>query len=206
MIKIHLIHEKTTIILPVTPESYSISSSQNHQTVNVIALGDLNLMGNKGLRELSFSSFFPFSKVHGGYTAQDAFKNPFTLCKTIQSWKDRKKIVRVVITGTNINTEFLIKDFSYSQSDGSGDVYYSLAFSEYVRPKVTIKTGTVVSLAKNRSTKKAKTKTYKVKKGDTLKSIAKAKLGSSAKFKELAKLNKISSPYKLKVGQVIKIK
>ena len=64
MIKIHLIHEKTTIILPVTPESYNISSSQNHQTVNVIALGDLNLMGNKGLRELSFSSFFPFSKVH----------------------------------------------------------------------------------------------------------------------------------------------
>ncbi len=206
MIKIHLVQEKTVFILPVTPESYSISSSQNNQTVNIVSLGDLNLMGNKGLKELSFSSFFPASNIHGGYKTQAAFKNPFTLCKTIQNWKDGKKIVRAVITGTNINTEFLIKDFSFEQKDGSEDVYYTLALTEYVRPKVKIKTGAVVSLAKNRSTKTNNTRLYTVKKGDTLKKIAKAKLGSSAKFKELAKLNSISSPYKLKAGQVIKIK
>lgn len=206
MIKIHLVQGKTTLILPVTPESYTISSSQNHQTVNIVSLGDLNLMGNKGLKELSFSSFFPFSNVHGGYKAQTAFKPPFTLCKTIQGWKDSKKIVRAVITGTNINTEFLINDFSYEQKDGSGDVYYTLSLSEYVRPKVTLKTGQVVSLAKNRSTKTNKAELYTVKKGDTLKKIAKAKLGSSSKFKELAKLNGINPPYTLKVGQVIKLK
>lgn len=206
MIKIHLVQEKTVLVLPVTPENYTISSKQNNQTVNIVSLGDLNLMGNKGLKALSFSAFFPASNIHGGYKAQAAFQNPFTLCKTIQNWKNGKKIVRVVITGTNINTEFLIDEFSFEQKDGSGDVYYSLSFSEYVRPKIKIKTGTVVSLAKNRSTKTNQSQLYTVKKGDTLKKIAKAKLGSSSKFTQLAKLNGINSPYKLKVGQVIKIK
>lgn len=204
--KIHLMQEKTVLTLPVTPESYNVSTSQNNQTVNIISLGDLNLMGNKGLKELSFSSFFPANKVHGGYAAQAAFKEPFSLCNRLINWKNGKKIVRVIITGTNINTEYLINEFSYEQKDATGDIYYSIALSEYVRPKVTLKVGNVVTLASNRGKKESGEQFYTVKKGDTLKSIAKAKLGSSSKFKKLAQLNLIDAPYKLTPGQVIKIK
>lgn len=204
--KIHLMRDKKVLTLPVTPESYSLSTSQNNQTVNIVSLGDINLMGNKGLKELSFSSFFPGEKIHGGYQAQAAFRSPFVLCNTILNWKNNKQIIRVIITGTNINTEFLINEFSYEQKDATGDVYYSIALSEYVRPKVTLKIGNVVSLAKNRSKKLNEVQFYTVKKGDTLKKIAKAKLGSSKKFKKLAQLNLISAPYKLTAGQVIKIK
>lgn len=204
--KIHLMRDKNILTLPVTPESYNLSTSQNNQTVNIITLGDINLMGNKGLRELSFSSFFPGGKVHGGYQAQADFRSPFVLCNTISNWKNNKQIIRVIITETNINAEFLINEFSYEQKDATGDVYYSISLSEYVRPKVTLKIGNVVSLAKNRSKKLNEAQLYKVKKGDTLKKIAKAKLGSSSKFKKLAKINGISAPYKLKAGQVIKLK
>ena len=47
--------------------------------------------------------------------------------------------------------------------------------------------------------------TYKVKTGDTLGKIAKKFLGSSSKYKLIAKANKISNPDKIKVGQKIKI-
>ena len=204
--KIHLMRDKNILTLPVTPESYNLSTSQNNQTVNIVSLGDINLMGNKGLRELSFSSFFPGKKVHGGYQTQADFRPPFVLCSTISNWKSSKQIIRVIITGTNINMEFLINEFSYEQKDATGDVYYSISLSEYVRPKVTLKIGNVVSLAKNRSKKPNETQFYTVKKGDTLKKIAKAKLGSSSNFKKLAKINGISAPYKLKAGQVIKLK
>ena len=204
--KIHFMQGKTVITLPVTPESYSVSTSQNNQTVNIVSLGDLNLMGNKGLRELSFSSFFPASKLHGGYQTQAAFKEPFRLCNWFISWKNNKKVVRVIIEGTNINTEYLINEFSYEQKDGSGDVYYSISLSEYVRPKVTLKVGNVVTLANNRGKKSNEQQFYVVKRGDTLKTIAKAKLGSSRKFTKIAQLNMINAPYEITAGQVLKIK
>ena len=49
-------------------------------------------------------------------------------------------------------------------------------------------------------------KSVTVEKGDTLRSIAKTYLGSSNKYTYLAKLNNISSPYYIYVGQTIKIK
>jgi len=47
--------------------------------------------------------------------------------------------------------------------------------------------------------------TYTVKKGDTLWAIAKNLLGDGAKCWNLAKLNGISNPNKLSIGQVLKI-
>lgn len=51
-----------------------------------------------------------------------------------------------------------------------------------------------------------KTISYKVKKGDTIKSIAKAQLGSESKYTEIAKLNKLKKPTLIRAGQVLKIK
>lgn len=48
--------------------------------------------------------------------------------------------------------------------------------------------------------------TYTVKKGDTLSGIAKKYLGSASKYKYLAQLNGIKSPYRIYVGQVLKLK
>lgn len=48
--------------------------------------------------------------------------------------------------------------------------------------------------------------TYTVKKGDTLSEIAKKYLGSASKYKYLAKINGIKSPYRIYVGQVLKLK
>lgn len=47
--------------------------------------------------------------------------------------------------------------------------------------------------------------TYTVKKGDTLSKIAKALLGKSSRYPEIAKLNNLSNPNKISIGQVLKI-
>lgn len=47
--------------------------------------------------------------------------------------------------------------------------------------------------------------TYTVKKGDTLGGIAKALLGKSSRYPEIAALNNISNPNKISIGQVLKI-
>lgn len=51
----------------------------------------------------------------------------------------------------------------------------------------------------------AKTRTYTVKKGDTLQRIAVQQLGSAGRWREIADLNKIRDPKKIKVGQKLKL-
>ena len=197
--------DNDSIKIPVLPPSWELISGQNHQTVDVVTFGELLLKGTKKLDEISFSSFFPASSVHGGYEVQASFKEPLTLINKIINWKDKNKVIRLIITETNVNAEFLITSFNFGQSDATGDYYYSLSLKEYRRPKVYFSSDGVTSLTKQRSEKEIQ-KTYTVKSKDTLKSIAKAQLGSSAEFKTLAKLNYIPSPYKVTAGQVILLK
>lgn len=55
------------------------------------------------------------------------------------------------------------------------------------------------------SARPPQTRTVTVKKGDTLFELAVKYLGSGPRWKEIAKLNKISDPRKLKVGQKLRI-
>ena len=45
--------------LPVKPSDYTITVTNRNTTVNVIKAGDINLIGNTGLREITLASFFP---------------------------------------------------------------------------------------------------------------------------------------------------
>lgn len=204
--EIYLKAESSEIRIPVLPSSFGIQTSQNNQSINIVRIGDINIIGNRGLKGLSFGSFFPLYEGRHGYERHGPHKDPFSLVNKIEKWKDDKKIVRVIITGTNINTEYLIDDFQYGVEDGSGDIVYSISFSEYIRPKVSVTIGKKSALySSSRSTKTAPV-TYTVKKGDTLKSIAKKQLGSSKKFTDIARLNHISAPYKITPGEALLLK
>lgn len=45
--------------LPVKPTEFNVTVSHHNTVVNVIQLGDINLIGKTGLREISLNSFFP---------------------------------------------------------------------------------------------------------------------------------------------------
>lgn len=46
---------------------------------------------------------------------------------------------------------------------------------------------------------------YTVKKGDTLSNIAEKQLGDKTKWKEIAKLNNLKSPYRIKLNQILEL-
>lgn len=63
----------------------------------------------------------------------------------------------------------------------------------------------VATVEQNRSSNKIASKTRTVKSGETLWAICKKELGDGSKYKEIAKLNNISNPNLIKVGQVINL-
>lgn len=202
---IYILKGNSTIRLPVLPESFEVQTKQNHSQIEIISIGEINLKGKRGLKTISFSSFYPSKEEKQGYKRRRSWQDPLPILNKIEAWKDKAEVVRIIITETNINSEYLIQNFNYGIKDGSGDWEYTIELSEYVRPKILVKNGNKSALYSSRDTKNPP-ETYTVKSGDTLKSISKKLLGKSSRYTEIAKINKIPSPYTLRPGQVLVIK
>ena len=174
-----------SIQLPVVPASFMIDDGQNNVVVNITSLGDANLPGKKSLRELTLSSFFPNQDY--GFLVCKRKNNPYGYISWLRKRKNNGTIMRVVITGADINFTCLIEKLEYGEDDASGDVNFTIELKEYVTLKSSSSKSSSSSGTKRLS--KSKPKTYTVKKGDTLKKIAKKYLGSGSKSKSLYKKN-----------------
>lgn len=121
-------NREQVIQLPVVPSEYEISSPQNNETFETINQGELKLIGLKGLRTISFSSFFPNKRYP--FRTNYAYKG-YQFVRLIERWRERRLPVRLIITDTPINIAVAINDFSYKEQDGTRDVYYSITLEEF---------------------------------------------------------------------------
>lgn len=205
--EIHLKQEED-LTLPILPSSIEIGNTMQNTSVNISKLGEVNLIGNRGLRTLSISSFFPKRKY--SFIQNSDLKSPKEYVELIKSWMDNP--IRVIITGI-VSMSMTIESFQYSKQDATGDIHYTLELKEYRNPKIKPKRLTMDKKSKKiqkvetiRELKRIKSVTYEVKKGDTLSSIAKKLTGSATNYMAIANQNNISNPNKIIVGQKLVIK
>lgn len=116
------------IKLPVVPNEVMVSSPQKNEVFESISLGELKLLGLKGLKTLSLSSFFPVKRY--GFLRDNTYKG-FEYVNKIEEWRSSQKQMRLIITSTIINMSITIDNFEYGIRDGSGDVYYNMTISEF---------------------------------------------------------------------------
>lgn len=184
--------------LPIKPASFNVSMSNSHQTVNVQTRGDVTILGKKGLKTYAFESFFPARDYPFADYAKD--RNPWEYIKKLLEWQEDP--LQLIITSTKINKKVIIKDFTFAEEDGTGDVKYSLTFEDYRPPKVSKKkkkteTPTTITTptkkpekTQERTDSKKKSKTHTVSGNDTLWSIAKKYYGSGAEYMKIYNANK----------------
>lgn len=194
------------IELPVKPTDYTVSVSHRNTVTNVIQIGDVNLMGKTGLREVSLSSFFPAKN----YNFAKYIGDPLSLVEKIEGWRKSGKPCRVVI-GRALNMECTIESFNYGERDATGDVYYTMVIKEYKRLK-TKKSNIKVETdpAPKRETKSPESgKKYTVKRGDCLWNIAKQYYGNGAQYTKIVEANQNifskRSPNLIYAGDVLNI-
>lgn len=208
-------NDEEALKLPVLPSSFEMSCVRNNEVITINSLGEINLLGKRGLQSISISSLFPKQQY---YFAEKIEFAPYEYVKKIKKWLDDGDIVIFLITDTKINLTCVIESFVYGENDASGDVSYTIEFKEYryIKKTVAAKEKNVSKTSKKvkavetkRSTKKVKTITYVIKEGDTLQKIAKKKTGSSSNWRAIYNQNKKvigNDPNKIKAGRKLVIK
>lgn len=204
---------------PVLPGEYKVQGSRGIETVNINVVGETDLGGMRGLRTVSFSSFFP-KRYNPSYCEFKGIKNPQRYVKQIEQMMNGG-IVKLIITGTAINFPCRISSFEWGEDDGTGDIRFSITLKEHrkiaisqssvvAESQVTTQTTSEDTSAKDtakREDTREKPKTYTVKRGDCLSSIAR-KLTGSSDWHALYEQNKGiigSNPNLIKDGTVLTI-
>lgn len=191
--------------LPVIPSSFEVLIPHQNTTVNITNLGEINLIGKTGLATMTIESFFPNQQY--SFCLYNDFPQPYDCIKMLLKWKDSGKPIRVIVTETPINYAMAIESITYSEVDGTGDVYFVLELKEYKFIKAsnvtttTTSNGTTLKIPNTKRETKLIPSEYVVKKGDTLWGIAKKVTGEGSNYKVIAEKNNIKNPDLLKIGQ-----
>lgn len=177
----------------VLPPEYEVASESNNTQVIIHSLGEINLLGKRKLKNISFSSFFPAQKY--SFCEYSSFPGPKESVNKIEKMKNNG-VLRLTMTGTPVNMDCTIENFTWGENDGTKDISFTLEFKEY--RKVKIKTTNqreglpenVTPAATERPADEVNSTVYTVVKGDTLCKIAKKLTGSSTNWKAIYEQNK----------------
>lgn len=200
--KHYIIAPSKTIQLPVPPSSYTIVSGQNVSTINLIGFGEMINGSTPKLKTWSISKYFPHQNY--GFISDSELMDPWDYVDFFEDLKANGTEIGYMISDTNIYIPCIIEDFQYGESDGSGDVNYTLSFRENKSTNLTSKDGVKLNsgyVPENNSGNYY----WIVKEEDTVLKICKKAYGDSSKFKELLKKNNLKNPSQVKVGTVLQL-
>lgn len=190
-----------TMLLPVTPENYEVTTEEQIETVKLAFIGDINIPTFTQPKAISIAGIFSTNENHylNKNLIPELIKNTIDYVNVINIWKKEHDIIRVLIVprGTadsRLDAKFYIKSLSINgENESTGDVGYTIEFVEY--REVEVKT-------KNKATDKRpapkakqepaelKQRTYTVKKGDSLWNIARKYYGNGSQYTKILNANK----------------
>jgi nucleoid-associated protein YgaU len=197
--------------LPVNPMEFNIRSGNKNNVVDILDMGELNLIGGQKLAEIQLQSFFPANWAP--YCAYRSIPEPYDAVNKIESWRVSKRPIRLIISDTPVNMACAIEEFEYGERGGTRDISYTLTLKEYRFIQIkqvgqagaaAIKTGSTAV----RPDDKPEVKKYTVQPNDTLFDIAKKVYDNSGRWREIynANLSVIGKdPDTLYIGQELVI-
>ena len=210
------------ILMPVAPSKINTKIKNKNRTITLINEGEANILKSAGLQEISFNMMIPAYKYPFALYLGGIFLPISYYLEILDRLKNSKKPFQLIIIregvlgalGFDTNLKVSLEDYQILEDAGNGrDITVSIKLKQYqektktvVRVATAVGSGTVkYILEKVRDSSKKIEKTYKVKEGDTLYTIAKKQLGNGEKYRDLITINKLGNSSDIEVGQVIRL-
>lgn len=211
----------TRIALPLTPESVKCKEETKFITYNIIDVGEVKLPDGEKLTKFSWSGRLPGESMKNMRIVSAAdWRSPKEIQGIWSMWKERGTKLRLLITGTTINHDVYLENYTVDNSK-LDTVQYSISFTRakdvmvFTTKELNIQSTVQVPQTTNdraasseAATETPQKTTYTVKPGDNLWTISKKLLGSGARYSDLYAANKSiigSNPNLIYPGQTFTI-
>ena len=135
--EMYLKNDKHIFRFPILPSTINVQDYAIINDSNITGLGDVAIFGGKGLRTIEISSFFPNPKRKYKFVNYPNYPKQWDCVSKIRGYMNNGEVMRFIVTGTEINFQARITDFTFSQQDGTGDVYYTINLKEYREIKIS---------------------------------------------------------------------
>lgn len=122
--------------IPIVQAIEPINCETGDEEFTTINGKTLNLIGGKGLRNFSFSSFFPSKRY--SFVSLFNFQSPKYYIRFFEKYRDAKIPLRIIVVdGYKVVLNMLCRyNFTYTLRDRAGDVPFTLDIKEYILPNV----------------------------------------------------------------------
>lgn len=210
------------VLCPVAPSKLQLKISNNNKTMTLIDQGEVNILKQAGLTDISFdlllpNTEYPFATYKSGFMTSQYFLGE------LETLKNDKKPFQFIVTRAFPNGKMLfdtnlkvsLESYEIKEEAKEGfDVIVSVKLKQYREFGTKTLTQSSTGIHKveaQRSTETspvpATNKTYTVQKGDSLWAIAKKYYGNGSKYTVIAEANKdkIKNPNLIYPGQVLTI-
>ena len=214
-----------TMLCPVSPSSLQLKIGNKNKTMTLINEGEVNLLKQAGLTDISFELLlpnvkYPFAMYKSGFVPAKTFLDE------IERLKVGMKPFQFIVTRAfpdgkmlfDTNMKVSLESYEIKEDSKNGfDVVVSVKLKQYrefgtkVCEVVTSANTSTVSVQNNRPAENSPApttnKTYTVQKGDCLWNIAKKFYGDGSKYTVIYNANKdkIKNPNLIYPGQVFVI-
>ena len=213
------------MLCPVAPSKLQLKVKNHNKTMTLINEGEINILKQAGLTEISFDLLLPNVKYPFA-SYKSGFKKAKVYLDELEKLKVERKPFQFIVTRTFPDGKMLfdtdmkvsLEDYDIKEESKQGfDVMVSVKLKQYKdfgtkTCKVTFESSKpkVVSQptrAAENSPAPSSNQTYTVQKGDCLWNIAKKFYGNGSKYTVIFNANKdkIKSPNLIYAGQVLTI-
>lgn len=183
-----LVTEDGRFELSVNPPEIIVTQDNMDKTIDLLNVGEINVPGMRGLVKVSISTFLP-DAGSPFYTGNA----PEKVIQAVKKSKNGKKAIRIIISGSDVNTLFTVSSMSEAYKEGQADIYISWEFVEMR----DLNTGQIASFVKRytdtglctRNTKRNIPKAVIVRAGDSLWDIARRYYDDGSRWKDIAAAN-----------------
>ena len=204
---------KEHFVFPIAPSTILFSIGATEINIESIVLGNIPWGRGRNPEKIALEGIFPGKKQN---VPRHHFADPVQIDQEIKEHLNNRpfsKEFRLIIThdeyGIDYNIPVYIRDYDSGYTWGDDTIKYSMTLTEYRSYRLRRMAVTNKKAVNKKRTTPPNPKTYTVKQGDNLWSIARRYAGSGSRYMELYNLNKSTlrskNPNLIYPGEVLQL-